>query len=224
MGVSTVMFGTIANLSTGGVPQPLFYLGHGRVDVLLLHQQGFRHVYHQLNIFSKMYFPRLAMPISTMLSGLINFLLQFVMFFCLLLFYVLRGEVAPNWAAMPLLLPHSCCRMGLLGLELRHHKCPMSLPATTRSDGRSSLSVCSCGCTVRRWSTRLSMISNPLLRAVMIANPMTAPMGKASARSASTRAGVSVLMWVISLAWTVLLLGVGISLFGKVDRPFVDTV
>ena len=69
----------------------------------------------------------------------------------------------------------------------------------------------------------LSMISNPLLRAVMIANPMTAPME--SFRAVCFSSGeVSVLMWVISLAWTVVLLGVGISLFGKVEKTFVDTV
>ena len=69
----------------------------------------------------------------------------------------------------------------------------------------------------------LSMISNPLLRAVMIANPMTAPME--SFRAVCFNSGeVSVLMWVISLAWTVVLLGVGISLFGKVEKTFVDTV
>ena len=69
----------------------------------------------------------------------------------------------------------------------------------------------------------LSMISNPLLRAVMIANPMTAPME--SFRAVCFNSGeVSVLMWVVSLAWTVLLLGVGISLFGKVEKTFVDTV
>ena len=69
----------------------------------------------------------------------------------------------------------------------------------------------------------LSMISNPLLRAVMIANPMTAPME--SFRAVCFNSGeVSVLMWVISLAWTVALLAVGVSLFGKVEKTFVDTV
>ena len=67
------------------------------------------------------------------------------------------------------------------------------------------------------------ILINPLLRAVMIANPMTAPME--SFRAVCFNSGeVSVLMWVISLAWTVVLLGVGISLFGKVEKTFVDTV
>ena len=62
-----------------------------------------------------------------------------------------------------------------------------------------------------------------VVRAVMIANPMTAPME--SFRAVCFSSGeISVLMWVISLSWTVVLLGVGISLFGKVEKTFVDTV
>ena len=117
MAMYTVMFGTIANLSTGGVPQPLFYLAGTAVWTFFsscINKVSGTFTTNS-NIFSKVYFPRLAMPISTMLSGLINFVVQFVMFFCLLLFYLARGEVAPNWAAMPLLLP-IVLQVGLLGL------------------------------------------------------------------------------------------------------------
>ena len=117
MAMYTVMFGTIANLSTGGVPQPLFYLAGTAVWTFFsscINKVSGTFTTNS-NIFSKVYFPRLAMPISTMLSGFINFLVQFVMFFCLLLFYVVCGEVAPNWAAMPLLLP-IVLQVGLLGL------------------------------------------------------------------------------------------------------------
>ncbi len=50
MAMYTVMFGTIANLSTGGVPQPLFYLAGTAVWTFfsILHQQGVGHIYHQL--------------------------------------------------------------------------------------------------------------------------------------------------------------------------------
>ena len=88
MAMYTVMFGTIANLSTGGVPQPLFYLAGTAVWTFFsscINKVSGTFTTNS-NIFSKVYFPRLAMPISTMLSGLINFVVQFVMFFCLLLF------------------------------------------------------------------------------------------------------------------------------------------
>ena len=69
----------------------------------------------------------------------------------------------------------------------------------------------------------LSMIDNRLLRAIMIVNPMTAPME--SFRYIFFGTGqVNGLMWVLSLAWTAVLLVVGLSLFSKVEKTFVDTV
>ena len=131
-----------------------------------------------------------------------------------------RGEVAPNWAAMPLLLP-IVLQVGLLGLG-----CGIIVSSVT-TRYRDLMVVVTFGVQLWMYGTPvvypLSMISNPLLRAVMIANPMTAPME--SFRAVCFNSGeVSVLMWVISLAWTVVLLGVGISLFGKVEKTFVDTV
>ena len=82
-----VMFGTIAHLSTDGVPQILFYLAGtalwGFFSACINKVSGTFTT--NSAIFSKVYFPRLAMPISTMLSGLINFLVQFALFFVLLL-------------------------------------------------------------------------------------------------------------------------------------------
>ena len=209
------MFGTIANLSTGGVPQPLFYLAGTAVWTFFsscINKVSGTFTTNS-NIFSKVYFPRLAMPISTMLSGFINFLVQFVMFFCLLLFYVVRGEVALNWATMPLLLP-IVLQVGLLGLG-----CGIIVSSVT-TRYRDLMVVVTFGVQLWMYGTPvvypLSMIVQPLLRAVMIANPMTAPME--SFRAVCFNSGeVSVLMWVVSLAWTVLLLG-GISLFGKVEK------
>ena len=121
------------------------------------------------------------------------------MFFCLLLFYLARGEVAPNWAAMPLLLP-IVLQVGLLGLG-----CGIIVSSVT-TRYRDLMVVVTFGVQLWMYGTPvvypLSMISNPLLRAVMIANPMTAPME--SFRAVCFNSGeVSVLMWVISLAWTV---------------------
>ena len=130
------------------------------------------------------------------------------------------GEVATNWAAMPLLLP-IVLQVGLLGLG-----CGIIVSSVT-TRYRDLMVVVTFGVQLWMYGTPvvypLSMISNPLLRAVMIANPMTAPME--SFRAVCFNSGeVSVLMWVISLAWTVALLAVGVSLFGKVEKTFVDTV
>ena len=69
----------------------------------------------------------------------------------------------------------------------------------------------------------LSMLGNTTLRTIIMLNPMTAPME--SFRVIFLGAGeCSILMWCVSLIWTVILLAVGISLFSKVEKTFVDTV
>ena len=199
MAMYTVMFGTIANLSTGGVPQPLFYLAGTAVWTFFsscINKVSGTFTTNS-NIFSKVYFPRLAMPISTMLSGLINFVVQFVMFFCLLLFYLARGEVTPNWAAMPLLLP-IVLQVGLLGLG-----CGIIVSSlTTRY--RDLMVVVTFGVQLWMYGTPvvypLSMVSgmSRVLYAAMILNPMTAPME--SFRAIFFGSGqVNALMWAISI-------------------------
>ncbi len=92
-----VMFGTIAHLSTDGVPQILFYLaGTALGGSSPPASIRCRARLPPTPLFSARYFPRLAMPISTMLSGLINFLVQFALFFVLLLVYLVKGEVSPT--------------------------------------------------------------------------------------------------------------------------------
>ena len=220
----TVMFGVIAKLPTDGVPQALFYLAGtalwgffaaciNRVSATFTANSA---------IFSKVYFPRLTMPISTMLSALINFVLQFIMFFALLLFYVAKGQVHPNWALMPLTVL-LLAQVGLLGLG-----CGIIVSSlTTRY--RDLMVVVTFG--VQRWMYGtpvvypLSMIEgmNHILHVAMICNPMTAPME--SFRYIFFGSGqVTLQLWVVSLVWTVVLLALGLSLFSKVEKTFVDTV
>ena len=218
----TVMFGVIAQLSTGGVPQVPFYLAGTAVWTFFsscINKVSGTFTTNS-NIFSKVYFPRLAMPISTMLSGLVNFLVQFVLFFFVLLFYVLRGQITPNWVAMPLLIP-ILLQVGLLGLG-----CGIIVSSVT-TRYRDLMVVVTFGVQLWMYATPvvypLSMIGNKTLRIIIMCNPMTAPLE--SFRAVFLGSGEnSLLMWVISLAWTVVLLGVGLKLFGKVEKTFVDTV
>ena len=220
----TVMFGVIAKLPTDGVPQALFYLAGtalwgffaaciNRVSATFTANSA---------IFSKVYFPRLTMPISTMLSALINFVLQFIMFFALLLFYVAKGQVHPNWALMPLTVL-LLAQVGLLGVG-----CGIIVSSlTTRY--RDLMVVVTFGVQLWMYGTPvvypLSMIEgmNHILHVAMICNPMTAPME--SFRYIFFGSGqVTLQLWVVSLVWTVVLLALGLSLFSKVEKTFVDTV
>ena len=216
----TVMFGVIAKLPTDGVPQALFYLAGtalwgffaaciNRVSATFTSNSA---------IFSKVYFPRLTMPISTMLSAFINFVLQFIMFFGLLLFYTAKGQVHPNWAYMPLTL-----QVGLLGLG-----CGIIVSSlTTRY--RDLMVVVGFGVQLWMYGTPvvypLSMIDgmNRVLHIAMVLNPMTAPMETFRFIFFGT-GQVTLRLWAVSLVWTVVLLALGLSLFSKVEKTFVDTV
>lgn len=105
----TLIFGNIAGLAPGGVPSFVFYLS-GNVmwgyfsGCLTSTANTFVANSHTMG---KVYFPRLVMPISSVLSQLINFAIQYAFLVCFLIFYAVTGQgVAPNWWILmtPLLL------------------------------------------------------------------------------------------------------------------------
>lgn len=217
-----VMFGTIAKLPTGGAPQILFYLGGTAMWTYF--STSVNKVSSTFtanaNIFSKVYFPRLAMPISTMLSALINFGVQFAMFLLLLGFYLLRGEVHPQWLAF-WALPLVLLQVGLLGLG-----CGIIVSSlTTRY--RDLAVVITFGVQLWMYATPvvypLSMIESRALRLALMLNPMTAPME--TFRYIFFGSGVvTPTLWAAACMITLVILLLGLSLFSKVEKTFVDTV
>lgn len=105
----TIIFGQIASLPTDGLPQFLFYMS-GTVlwsyfsDCLTKTSNTF---VQNSQLFGKVYFPRLAVPVSILISNLITFAMQFIFFLLFVAYFALRGaEIRPNlWMlAFPLLL------------------------------------------------------------------------------------------------------------------------
>jgi lipopolysaccharide transport system permease protein len=107
--VFTVIFGNIAKLPTDGLPQMLFYMSGNILwsyfsTCLTSTSTTFTSNAH---LFGKVYFPRLVMPISIVISNLITFAIQFAFFLAYLAFFALRGSSVglTSWAfALPLLL------------------------------------------------------------------------------------------------------------------------
>jgi lipopolysaccharide transport system permease protein len=113
----TVIFGNIANLPTDGVPDFLFYLSGTVVwnyfaNCLKSTSDTF---ITNSNIFGKIYFPRLVMPISVVISSFITFFIQFIMFLGFLLYFIKIGtQVHPTSAVI--LLPLLILLMAGMGL------------------------------------------------------------------------------------------------------------
>ena len=105
----TIVFGNIAQIPTDGIPPFLFYMAGTVIwtyfsNVLTATSSTFT---ANANIFGKVYFPRLAIPVSNLISKLIAFAIQFVFFLCFLAYFVWSGyDITPNiWVlASPLLL------------------------------------------------------------------------------------------------------------------------
>ena len=104
--IFNVVFGGMANMPTDGVPGFLFYMaGNTGVDLFCqLRQQYSQYVCDKLTGFGKVYFPRLTMPVSQVLTSLINFGIQAVMY---LIFW---GTSLPRAAASPLRCGCWLCR------------------------------------------------------------------------------------------------------------------
>jgi lipopolysaccharide transport system permease protein len=104
-----IIFGNIAGISTDGVPQFLFYLSG--ITLWSYFAESLNKVStvfkDNANMFGKVYFPRLIMPLSIVVSGLIKLGIQFGIFLIVLTYYFLfKGNIHPNiWSlAIPLLI------------------------------------------------------------------------------------------------------------------------
>lgn len=224
--IFTVVFGGIAGLPTDGIPSFLFYMC-GNVawhyfsgslsDVSVTFSKNSK-------IFGKVYFPRLVMPIATVLTQLINFAIQFVFFLCFLMYYanVPGTAVHPNLgliALTPLMLLH----MALLALGVG-----VIISALT-TKYRDLAMLVSFGVQLWMYATPVtypaSMISAnyPQLMGAYMLNPMASVIELF--REAYLGAGsFDIRYYLLSVAVTLLLLFGGLVLFSRTEKTFMDTV
>ena len=117
--IFTFIFGNLAGLSTDGLPQPLFYMAgitawNYFADCLTKTSTVFR---DNANIFGKVYFPRLIMPLSIVVSNLVRFTVQMILFFVMIAYYAFMGADF-QMTVYVLLFPVLLLMMAMLGLGL----------------------------------------------------------------------------------------------------------
>ena len=219
-----VVFGGIANISTDGLPQPLFYLSGICLwqyfnDCLSKTSSTFT---ANAGIFGKVYFPRMVVPISTVVSNLLRFAIQFGLFLVVYAIYqlwIIPGQIHTNWYA--LLLP--VLVMMLAGLALGFGILFSSM--TTKYRDMSLL----LDYFVRLWMYAtpviypLSTITNAKLRFVMSLNPLTGIV-EAFKYGMLGEGQFSWAMLAYSFGFMVVLLAIGVVIFNRVQRTFMDTV
>lgn len=115
--VYIVVFGNIAKIPTDGIPQPLFYLAgitmwNYFADCFTQTADTFS---KNAQIFGKVYFPRLIIPLSKVISGIIKFFIQTALFLVLLMYYLFKGAmVEPSF--LILIAPYLIFLMAVTGL------------------------------------------------------------------------------------------------------------
>lgn len=113
------VFGNIAKISTDGIPQPLFYLSGIIVwnyftECFLKISDTFN---ENQNVFGKVFFPRLIIPLSKVISGLLKFFIQFILFLIFYIYYIKKGALI-NPSILILAFPLLIFLVAVIGLGL----------------------------------------------------------------------------------------------------------
>jgi len=219
--VFTVIFGGIANLPTDGLPPFLFYMAGNTIwgyfsACLTSTSNTF---VANAGIFGKVYFPRLIIPISVLISNLISFGIRFGMFILFVLYFMFSGSsVQPNWYI--LLLPVLLILMAGIALGLG---IIISSLTTKYRDLQQLLG----------FGVQLIMYASPVIyplstvpaqwRWLLLVNPVT-PVIETFRKAFLGVSSLEPVYLVYSAAFMFVVLLIGILIFNRVDNTFMDTV
>ena len=220
--VYVTVFGGIANIPTDGVPAILFYLlgisvwGYFAGCVSATSNSFVTNA----DIFGKVYFPRIIMPLVAVTTNLLSLAIQLAIFAVFYIYYVATGtELTLHWHVVlfPLLIV-------LLALMAMGFGMIFSSMTTKYRDLQVMLTkIISLWVYVTPVIYPLSMVTNPKLHLAMSLNPVT-PVMEAIKYSLLGQGQFSWLWLAYSAGFTLLLLIFGLMLFNKVQKSFMDTV
>ncbi len=222
--IYTFIFGSLANISTDELPQPLFYLAGITAwnyfsDCLTKTSTVFT---TNAGLFGKVYFPRLIVPLSIVLSNLIRFGVQMLLFLIMMAVYWARGaSFHPN--AWLLLFPVLLLLMAMLGLGLG-----MIISAMTTKYRDLSFLI-AFGIQLSMYLTTviypLSTVKAKYPHYLWLVeyNPMTSII-ETFRYGFLGKGTFTILSLGITTAITIIILLFGIVIFNRVERTFIDTV
>lgn len=219
--IFTFVFGRVAGLPTDGIPQSLFYLAgitcwNYFADCLTKTSSTF---IDNQNIFGKVYFPRLITPLSIVISSLIKFGIQFLLFLIYLSYELFNNSVIqPNLTI--LFIPFLIILMGLLGLGLGMI---ISSLTTKYKDLRFLI----------QFGIQLWMYITPVIyplsslsgktKTIALLNPMTSIIE--TFKFAFLGSGDFNTMYLIyTTTITLIILIIGVLIFNRTEQNFMDTV
>jgi lipopolysaccharide transport system permease protein len=217
----TFIFGGLANLSTDGLPQPLFYMAgitawNYFADCITKTSTVFK---DNANIFGKVYFPRLIMPLSIVASNLVRFGVQMLLLFMMMGYYAAQNASFTITPAI-FLFPVLVILMALLGLGLG-----LIITALT-TKYRDLAFLVTFGIQLLMYTTTViyPLSSAPEKYKTLISlNPMTGII-EAFRYAFLGQGQISINTLGYSTLFTIIVMVLGILIFNKTEKNFVDTV
>lgn len=215
------IFGNLAKISTEGIPSPLFYICSISAwsffsECLTKTSSVFR---DNANIFGKVYFPRLIMPLSIILSTLVKFGIQMFIILIFIIYYYFNGYII-NFSEYILILPFIIILMSLQGLGFG-----MIISALT-TKYRDLALLLTFGIQLLMYATPIAYPLSSLsgnIRFIIKLNPLSNLIEgfRKSILNCGTFTSFDLL---ISSGTTFFILIIGLIIFNKVEKNFVDTI
>lgn len=215
------VFGGIAGIGTDGVPQMLFYLCSNAIWAFFSSSLTKNAGTFTANagVFGKVYFPRLSMPISNVLSSVVQFGVQMILVLLFLVYYLIQGQVSPNWALWPV-IPVVLLHLGLLALG-----CGIIISSLT-TKYRDLAILVGFGVSLWMYATPIVYPISELsgwMKTVVQINPVTAPV-ELFRLAVLGQGSVDWLYYGISWVLTLIVVMLGVMIFNRVEKTFMDTV
>jgi lipopolysaccharide transport system permease protein len=217
MVVFNFLFGKVAKVPTDGIPYPIFaysaLLPWGLFTAAL--NQGSRSLTSNHNMISKIYFPRLILPISSVLSGLVDFGISFVILIGLMIYY----KITPTWDALwalPLfiilaILTALGVALWLSAINVKYRDVNYALPFLTQFWMFITPVAYSASVISDKWQLVYSV------------NPMAGVVNGFRWALLGSGAGPDAALWV-SVGISILVLVTGLFYFRGMERTFADTI
>ena len=217
----TVIFGNLAKISTDGLPQILFYMAgitlwNYFADTLTKTADTFS---SNANIFGKVYFPRMIVPLSVVVSNLIKLAIQFLLFLGIWVYFLIQSDlIHPN--KMLVLIPFLIILIGFMALSFGI----IISSLTTKYRDLKFLVT---------FGIQLMMYASPIVyplsivpekyKWIIVANPVTSIIETFK----YAFLGVGEFSWLYlgySTLFTIILFMIGLVIFHRVEKSFMDTL
>jgi len=217
----TIVFGNIAQISTGEIPKVLFYLtgivGWTYFSTCL--NDTSQTFIKNASLFGKVYFPRLALPISIVISNLVSFFIQFV-FLLGFLFYFMATDPIINPNLNVLLIPVLIVLIAGLGLGFG------IIISSLTTKYRDLTNLVTFGVTLWMYATPIIYPMSGIpekYKIYVMANPMT-PIVETFKTALLGVGEINYMQLLYSFGFTIVVLVAGVIIFNKVEKTFMDTV